>query len=180
MCIRDRQLLAEIRKFRNRAHLAIALSELLGLMNIQQSWALLTQIAENALQGVVSSLLKGRAVEECGWVIIGLGKLGAGELNYSSDIDLLALYDPNADKTDDPHETEKQAKYFTTMTRKFSQLLSQQTKDGFGWRVDFRLRPDPAVTPLCLSTDAAVSYYCLLYTSPSPRDATLSRMPSSA
>ena len=52
-------------------------------MNIQQSWALLTQIAEIALQGVVSSLLKGRAVEECGWVIIGLGKLG-GELNYSS------------------------------------------------------------------------------------------------
>ena len=61
----DQQLLADIRKFRNRAHLAIALSELLGLMNIQQSWALLTQIAENALQGVVSSLLKGRAVEEC-------------------------------------------------------------------------------------------------------------------
>ena len=155
----DQQLLADIRKFRNRAHLAIALSELLGLMNIQQSWALLTQIAEIALQGVVSSLLKGRAVEECGWVIIGLGKLGAGELNYSSDIDLIALYDPNADKTDDPHETEKQAKYFTTMTRRFSQLLSQQTKDGFGWRVDFRLRPDPAVTPLCLTTDAAVSYY---------------------
>ena len=77
----DLQLLADIRKFRNRSHLAIALSELLALMNIQQSWILLTQIAEVALQGVVTSLLKGRAVEECGWVIIGLGKLGAGELN---------------------------------------------------------------------------------------------------
>ena len=71
----DLQLMADIRKFRNRAHLAIALSELLALMDVQQSWALLTQIAEIAVQGVVSSLLKGQAVEECGWVIIGLGKL---------------------------------------------------------------------------------------------------------
>tara|TARA_B100000963_G_scaffold40781_1_gene30363 strand:- start:989 stop:3871 length:2883 start_codon:yes stop_codon:yes gene_type:complete len=155
----DQRLLADIRKFRNRSHLAIAFSELLAFINIQQSWALLTQIAEFALQGVVTSLLKGRAVEECGWVIIGLGKLGAGELNYSSDIDLISLYDPHTDKTKDPSASEKQAKHFNTMTRRLSQLLSQQTKDGFGWRVDFRLRPDPAGTPLCLTTDAAVSYY---------------------
>ena len=155
----DLQLMADIRKFRNRAHLAIALSELLALIDIQQSWVLLTQIAEIALQGVVTSLLKGRAVEECGWVIIGLGKLGAGELNYSSDIDLIALYEPHADSTGDNASSEEQAKHFTTMTRRLSQLLSQPTKDGFGWRVDFRLRPDPAVTPLCITTGAAVSYY---------------------
>ena len=73
----DLRLLADIRKFRNRAHLAIALSELLAFINIQKSWALLTQIAEIALQGVVASLLSGKDVEGCGWVIIGLGKLGA-------------------------------------------------------------------------------------------------------
>ena len=155
----DLQLMAEIRRFRNRAHLAIALSELLAVMDIQQSWALLTQIAEEAVQGVVTSLLQGQTVEKCGWVIIGLGKLGAGELNYSSDIDVIALYDERRDKSADPAILDKQARHFTTLTRRLSQLLSQQTKDGFGWRVDFRLRPDPAVTPLCLTVSAAVSYY---------------------
>ena len=153
------KFLAEIRRFRNRAHLAIALSELLAVIDIQQSWVLLTQIAEEALQGVVTSLLQGQAVEGCGWAIIGLGKLGARELNYSSDIDLIALYDERANTPTDPTVSDKQVRRFNTLTRRLSQLLSQQTNDGFGWRVDFRLRPDPAVTPLCLTVSAAVSYY---------------------
>ncbi len=155
----DVRLLAEIRRFRNRAHLSIALSELLAVIDIQQSWELLSQIAEEALRGVVTSLMQGQVVEGCGWVIIGLGKLGAGELNYSSDIDLIALYDERADRTANPAVSDKQARHFTALTRRLSQLLSQQTKDGFGWRVDFRLRPDPAATPLCLTVSAAVSYY---------------------
>ena len=153
------QFLTEIRRFRNRAHLAIALSELLAKIDIQQSWVLLTQIAEEALQGVVTSLLQGQAVEGCGWAIIGLGKLGARELNYSSDIDVIALYNERANRPADPAASDKQVRRFNTLTRRLSQLLSQQTKDGFGWRVDFRLRPDPAVTPLCLTVSAAVSYY---------------------
>ena len=101
------------------------------------------------MQGVTTSLLQGQAVEGCGWVIIGLGKLGAGELNYSSDIDLIALYDERAYSSADSAVSDKQVRHFNALTRKLSQLLSQQTNDGFGWRVDFRLRPDPAVTPLC-------------------------------
>ena len=155
----DPQFLAEIRRFRNRAHLAIALSELLAVIDIEQSWALLTQISEEAVQGVTTSLLQGQAVEGCGWVIIGLGKLGAGELNYSSDIDLIALYDERANSSADSAVSDKQVRHFNALTRKLSQLLSQQTNDGFGWRVDFRLRPDSAVTPLCLTISAAVSYY---------------------
>ena len=155
----DKHLMRDIRTFRNRTHFAIALAELLGHTDISESWSLLTRAAEEAVQGVVCYLLKDQKADSSGWVILGLGKLGAGELNYSSDIDLIALYHSPDSTGPDEQAATKKNRYFNELTRRLSTLLSQQTEDGFGWRVDFRLRPDPAVTPLCLSADAAISYY---------------------
>lgn len=155
----DARLMTAVRRFRNRSHFAIALAELLGKTSIEASWAMLTRVAEVALRGVVGYLLNGQLADGSGWVILGLGKLGAGELNYSSDIDLIALQDSQAGTAAAGQTKDQQNRHFSELTRRLSQLLSQQTEDGFGWRVDFRLRPDPAVTPLCLSTEAAISYY---------------------
>ena len=155
----DAQLMTAVRRYRNRSHLAIALAELFGQTRIDTSWGALTKVAEDALRGVVSYLLKDQPAQGSGWVILGLGKLGAGELNYSSDIDLIALQDSQVGTAAAGQTKDQQNRHFSELTRRLSQLLSQQTEDGFGWRVDFRLRPDPAVTPLCLSTEAAISYY---------------------
>ena len=155
----DGQLMKAVRRYRNRSHLAIAVAELLGQTRIDSSWDLLTKVAEEALRGVVGYLLKDQPAEGSGWVILGLGKLGAGELNYSSDIDLIALQDNRSGRAIAGQTAAQTNNYFSALTRRLGHLLSQQTEDGFGWRVDFRLRPDPAVTPLCLSTDAAITYY---------------------
>ena len=155
----DAQLMTAVRRYRNRSHLAIALAELLGQIRIDTSWGLLTKVAEEAVRGVLAYLLKDQPAQGSGWVILGLGKLGAGELNYSSDIDLIALQDSQAEPAATAQTADQNNRQFSALTRRLGTLLSQQTEDGFGWRVDFRLRPDPAVTPLCLSTDAAVSYY---------------------
>ena len=155
----DAQMMVAVRRYRYRAHFAIALAELFGRTTMEASWALLTKVAEDALTGGVEYLLKDQPATGSGWVILGLGKLGEGELNYSSDIDLIALQDSRVSTLATAQSPEQSNKSFSDLTRRLSTLLSQQTEEGFGWRVDFRLRPDPAVTPLCLSVEAAITYY---------------------
>ena len=157
----DQVLARAVRHFRNRSHCAIALSELWGQMDITDACAKLSECAEIGLQGVGKYLTTSQTatdpVDATSWVILGLGKLGAQELNYSSDIDLIVLHQFSPDST--ASEKDKQSQHFISQTRRLAKILSEDTKDGFGWRVDFRLRPDPAVTPLSLSFAAAVSYY---------------------
>lgn len=149
------QLMAALRQFRGQASLNAAFGELTGQISIEASWAFLTRAAEQGLQTAVSWLLaeataKNQLAEARGFVVLGLGKLGAAELNYSSDIDLICLHDPAA---------APQADFFVKLTRRLVQLLSKQTGDGFGWRVDLRLRPDPGATMVSLPVEAAIGYY---------------------
>tara|TARA_R110002110_G_scaffold2756_1_gene13306 strand:- start:50941 stop:53946 length:3006 start_codon:yes stop_codon:yes gene_type:complete len=91
-----------------------------------------------------------------GYIVLGMGKLGAFELNYSSDIDLIVLYDqdvvPAAD-TDDLQQN------LVRMTRELVKLMDERTGEGYVFRTDLRLRPDPGATPVALSTFAAETYY---------------------
>ncbi len=91
-----------------------------------------------------------------GFFILGLGKLGGFELNYSSDIDLIALFDPAAFESDDPDHL---GEHLIRLCKRLSQMLEAYDKDGYVFRVDFRLRPDPASTPLVMSVSAAEAYY---------------------
>ncbi len=91
-----------------------------------------------------------------GFFILGLGKLGGFELNYSSDIDLIALFDPDAFESDDP---DRLSEHLIRLCKRLSHLLEAYDKDGYVFRVDFRLRPDPASTPLVMSVGAAEAYY---------------------
>ncbi|MCK5041692.1 MAG: hypothetical protein KAR62_05335, partial [Sphingomonadales bacterium] len=96
--------------------------------------------------------------ENCGYVVLALGKLGGGELNYSSDIDLIALYDDEKAIFDD-QDKHKTADFFVKLTRDLIDIISKRTADGYVFRTDFRLRPDPGATPLALSLNAAEGYY---------------------
>ena len=91
-----------------------------------------------------------------GWVALAMGKMGAGELNYSSDIDLICLFDESRFGPDDYHEARAS---FVRATRKMSGLLSDLTGEGYVFRTDLRLRPDPSVTPVCIAMEAAERYY---------------------
>ena len=91
-----------------------------------------------------------------GYVVLAMGKMGAFELNYSSDIDLIVFYDPAAPAL--PEDAEP-ATLFVRLTQRLVKLLQERTADGYVFRTDLRLRPDPASTPIAISTAAGLSYY---------------------
>ena len=91
-----------------------------------------------------------------GWIILGMGKFGAGELNYSSDIDLIVLFDQDVAPLADPDDA---APVFIRLTKQLVHILSEHTADGYVFRTDLRLRPDPGATNIAISTEAALQYY---------------------
>jgi glutamate-ammonia-ligase adenylyltransferase len=90
-----------------------------------------------------------------GLVVLGMGKLGGRELNYSSDIDLMVLYDPTAAA----YDADRAGAIYVRLARELVRLLEERTEDGYVFRTDLRLRPDPAATPLAVSLPAAITYY---------------------
>ncbi|WP_375262366.1 glutamine-synthetase adenylyltransferase [Palleronia sp.] len=94
--------------------------------------------------------------EAGGFVALAMGKMGAFELNYSSDIDLICLFDEGAYAPDDVHAARSS---LVKATQRAARLLSETDRGGYVFRTDLRLRPDPAVTPVCLGMAAALRYY---------------------
>ena len=94
--------------------------------------------------------------KNCGYIVLAVGKLGGRELNYSSDIDLIILYDHEIIQ----YRGRKNAKdFFIKFTQKFVNIMQDRTEDGYVFRTDLRLRPDPSATPVALSMEAAEIYY---------------------
>src|SRR3546814_9297322 len=85
-----------------------------------------------------------------------MGKLGGGELNYSSDIDLIVLYDDVRVRTSKPDDM---SRTFIRLPRDLVRIMEERTADGYVFRTDLRLRPDPAATPPAVSVTAAETYY---------------------
>ena len=150
-----------LRLAKRRAALLIALADLGGVWDLAEVTGSLTQLADRAVQICVAGLLaaevrRGKLPEgAAGMVVLAMGKMGAGELNYSSDIDLICLFDDTRYQG-----TEHAARAaFIRVTRKMTSLLSDKTPDGYVFRTDLRLRPDASVTPVCISMSAAHAYY---------------------
>ena len=91
-----------------------------------------------------------------GLIVLGMGKLGGRELNYSSDIDLVVFFDPEAGILSDPLDG---SEIYGRMMRRLIRIMQDRTADGYVFRTDLRLRPDPGSTPLAVSLDAALIYY---------------------
>ena len=118
--------------------------------------ALATHLAEEIRRGKIPGAQPGDEEQGAGMVAFAMGKMGAGELNYSSDIDLICLFDESRFAPDDWHEA-RQA--FIRATRKMAAMLNDHTGEGYVFRTDLRLRPDASVTPVCISMEAAERYY---------------------
>jgi [glutamine synthetase] adenylyltransferase / [glutamine synthetase]-adenylyl-L-tyrosine phosphorylase len=156
-----------LRGMKAEAALLIALADIGGVWPVMQVIERQTRLADVAVGSAVdylfadaqrrgklrSSEAKGPA-ERSGFIVLAMGKMGAGELNYSSDIDLIVFYDEAT-----PLFGTEPAPFYVRITRTLVKLLQQRTGDGYVFRTDLRLRPDPASTQIAVSTASALDYY---------------------
>ena len=158
-----------LRRMKSEAALLIALCDIGGVWPVMRVTAALTDLAVSSVQAALRFLLRqeiargrmtasdhDRPEEGSGLIVLAMGKMGAGELNYSSDIDLIVFFDPAATSLVADIEP---APFFVRTTQALARLLQQRSGDGYVFRVDLRLRPDPASTQVAISTDAALHYY---------------------
>jgi glutamate-ammonia-ligase adenylyltransferase len=169
-CVEEQSaIMRRLRIARRRAALSIGLADVSGAWPLAKVTDALSRLADVALNASVAFLLRQAArggrlpladrddiLSGCGYAVIAMGKLGASELNYSSDIDLMVLFDserPEFAAIDDLQVR------FVRLTREWVKMLEERTADGYVFRTDLRLRPDPAATPIALSVAAAEVYY---------------------
>lgn len=149
---------AELRDRRHGLALATALGDLAGELQLEAVTALLSDFADGAIDRALAAALAEAVpdAEPKGIAAIALGKLGSRELNFSSDVDLILLFDPETmphRQRDDP------GKAAVRVGRRMIELLQNRTAKGYVARVDLRLRPSPEATPILLPVNAAISYY---------------------
>ena len=147
-----------LRRQRHGLALAVALGDLAGELSLERVTAHLSDFADMAIDSALRAALLERVpdAEPVGVAVLALGKLGSRELNYSSDVDLILLFDP---ATMPRRARDDAGEAAVRYGRRLVELLQQRTSDGYVARVDLRLRPAPEVTPIVLSVDAAISYY---------------------
>jgi [glutamine synthetase] adenylyltransferase / [glutamine synthetase]-adenylyl-L-tyrosine phosphorylase len=162
-------LMRILRRSKTEAGLLIALADIGGVWPVARVTAALTEVAETALGAAVHYLLGDAAVRGklvtpdprhpetgSGYIVLAMGKMGGRELNFSSDIDLMVFFDPAVCPLAPDVEA---APFYVRLTRDLVKLLQERTADGYVFRVDLRLRPDPASTQIAISTEAALFYY---------------------
>ena len=157
------ELPAALRQSKRRIALLAALCDLGGVWPLSEVTGALTALADYAVDLPVQRLIaeevrRGKLPDlgdRHGLTIFAMGKMGAAELNYSSDIDLICLFD----ETLYPGTELDARAAFIRVVRKLTAILSDVTAEGYVFRTDLRLRPDAAVTPVCLTMGFAMSYY---------------------
>ncbi len=164
------ELKRALRRAKHEAALLIALADLGAVWDVVATTEALTRFADAALGAGVRFLLRREAragrlaldadaadiAAGCGFVVLALGKHGARELNYSSDVDLIALFDAQSPAI--PTDVEP-TPLFVRLVQALTRLLNERTPDGYVFRVDLRLRPDPSSMPVALSIASAAAYY---------------------
>ncbi|SES15478.1 bifunctional [glutamine synthetase] adenylyltransferase/[glutamine synthetase]-adenylyl-L-tyrosine phosphorylase [Rhizobium sp. NFR03] len=167
--VTDNMLMERLRRAKRTAAFALALYDLARLTRARDSARLLSQFAAAATSATIDHLLLGahrqakirlgdedRPSAGSGVIVLGMGKLGADELNYSSDIDLVVFYEPEALGFADILDA---SDIFARLLRRLVRILQERTGDGYVFRTDLRLRPDPGATPLAIPVEAALIYY---------------------
>jgi len=168
-CHDEAELMKRIRFAKRRVALICGLADLGGWWNGDRVTLGLSEFASASLSACLDFILLENHRSEklilknprkpqkgSGFIVLGMGKLGAGELNYSSDIDLIFIFDDTAPiqlNTDDP------ITLLSRMAKKYIRLMQDRTSDGYVFRMDLRLRPDPSSTPLVIPLVAALNYY---------------------
>ncbi len=166
--LKTEHLAVELRRAKGRVALLVGLCDLGGIWPLMQVTQALTDFADAAVdlcmkllvadeirRGKLPGATEDDAQTAGGMVCLAMGKMGAGELNYSSDIDLICLFDQDRY----PDNWQEARASFIRVTRRMTAILSDITADGYVFRTDLRLRPDASVMPICLSMAAAETYY---------------------
>ncbi len=162
------EVMARLRQIRRRVALLVALADLADAWTLEEVMAALTRFADAAVSAALRDALRTQVragtlrdadPERCGITVLAMGKMGAEELNYSSDIDLIVLFD--AARMPLHEETEAQ-KVAVRIVRQMVRTLSEITAEGYVFRTDLRLRPDPGSTQVAISVEAALTYYASL------------------
>ncbi len=158
-----------LRQYRHREYLRIGLADLLQPGRVEQTWAEISELADACVEASYR-WARSRLVEESGellgpdgnpvgFVVLAMGKLGGKELNFSSDIDLVYLYELDTQATAAATEVPSARTFFSRLSERMTRALQEVTADGFAFRVDLRLRPDGINGPITNSVPNALLYY---------------------
>lgn len=172
-CGDEAEVKAALRRIKLREVARIGARDLSGIAPLAEVMGDLSALASAALSGALffarrlqterygAPRVEGTEGRECGFVVMGMGKLGARELNFSSDIDLLYLYESDSGTTDGGREGKRISlhQYFVRLSEMITRIVSEVTEDGFVFRVDLRLRPEGTRGDLANSLRSAEIYY---------------------
>ena len=162
------EVMTLLRRFKHRMALLTGLADLGGVWPTETALEAMSATADAVLEQATAFLFRkvreggqlaplgGADAATPGYFVIAMGKLGAFELNYSSDVDIVVFYD--ADRAGLRPEVEPST-FFVRLTRDLVRLLQEHTADGYVFRTDLRLRPDPGATQIALSVEAGLTYY---------------------
>jgi glutamate-ammonia-ligase adenylyltransferase len=165
----EAEVMRRLRVMKAEAALLIALADIGGVWDVEEVTAALTAVADTAVAAALRYALRqaaragkfllphaGDPEHRCGLFVIAMGKMGACELNYSSDIDLIIFFDAEAAALAPDVEA---GLLYVRLARQMIRLLQHRTEHGYVFRVDVRLRPDPSSTQIAMSVPAALHYY---------------------
>lgn len=165
----ESEVMSRLRVAKRRAAFLIALADLARIYDGKTTTRWLSALAEASISAAIDHLLlssheAGKITvpdpaapsRNSGLIVLGMGKLGAEELNYSSDIDVVVFFDEMAGIVPNPDDA---IDIFPRLMRRLVRILQERTADGYVFRTDLRLRPDPGSTPLAIPVDAAMNYY---------------------
>jgi glutamate-ammonia-ligase adenylyltransferase len=166
------EIAAALREAKRGAALIAAIADIGGIWPLETVTGALSELAEATLRLAIRHLLRSahdagdirlqdarRPELNCGFVALAMGKLGAAELNYSSDIDLILLYDATAPVYAGGRAADSVGSFTSRIARDLITLMEARDANGYVFRTDLRLRPDPAATPPAVSLHAALLYY---------------------
>jgi glutamate-ammonia-ligase adenylyltransferase len=167
-----RDIAAALRQAKRCGALIAAIADVGGVWPLETVTGALSELAETTLRLAIRHLLRSahdageirlpdprRPDLNCGFVVLGMGKLGAAELNYSSDVDLILLYDGTAPVYAGGRAADSIGSFTSRLARDLITLMEARDANGYVFRTDMRLRPDPAATPAAVSLHAALIYY---------------------
>ncbi|MFI0846938.1 bifunctional [glutamine synthetase] adenylyltransferase/[glutamine synthetase]-adenylyl-L-tyrosine phosphorylase [Mesorhizobium sp. IMUNJ 23232] len=167
--VTEKTLMTDLRRLKLEAHFLIALDDLAGFVGADVTVRRLSALADACANAAIDFLLRdahdsgklklpdpGIPGKGSGWIVLGMGKLGACELNFSSDIDLVVFFEPEAPAVLDRFEA---TDLFSRLTKRLVRIMQDRTEAGYVFRTDLRLRPDPGSTPLAIPVEAALNYY---------------------
>jgi glutamate-ammonia-ligase adenylyltransferase len=174
-CGTEEEIKAALRRMKLREIARIAARDLSRLADLPEVTGDLSALASAAIEGAVRFARRqvaarfgaplveadGGVRRECGFVVMGMGKLGAFELNFSSDVDLIFLYDTDRGTTEGGAEGKPLTlhQFFVRLSEQVARIVSEVTEDGFVFRVDLRLRPEGTRGDLANSLRSAEIYY---------------------